>query len=449
MITRDAIRRMYKENGPVGFVHRFNNMLGLPGPNKHRREWDHSFQRQTFESRKEQPLINTGDVSIKALAQGLISPYDEEIDSALMQGARASSECPLHAMEAGTDIVPSQFANISAYNSAVIGLLEARILEAYRKPTFVLQNAIEHIPSKLRSLKLLGVSNIGDVAQTRDPGQPHARANLSERYVQTPDTTNRGIAIEVTREAALFDYSAQLMKQADGVGDALALRKEYLCIDTVIGVTNTYKYNGTTYNTYQASAADSAGGNYVNSFDNVISTSNAWDAFNNVLQKWMAMTDPETGQPIAIEGFDILAMPQQAMMIEIALQASEITRMANALTGTYFPTDAYKSTNPAKGLFRILGGEYAKTYPYAYKRVTATDGLSLAGNYATKRWWAGDFKKAFHWNENIPLTIVRANVNEYTMGDKGLSLAVFCDEMGAPGVTDPRYVIQNTNSTNA
>jgi hypothetical protein len=443
---------MYKELGPWGFVQKWNRMLGLPGPNNGEREWDQSHRQSAMESAASDKTccrIRTDDVNIKALAQALVSPYDHELKSQLAHGAEASFRIPLHAMEAATDIVPSQFANISAYNSAVIGLLEARILEAYHKPKFILQNAVENIPSKLRSLKIMGVSSIGDVAQVRDPGQTHARANLSERYVQTPDTVNRGIGIDVTREAALFDYTSQLMKQADTAGESLALRKEYLIADVAIGATNTYKYNGTSYNTYSTTAQDTGGGNWVNQIVNPITSSNAWDAFNNVLQQWVGMVDPETGQPISIEGFDILAMPQIAMLMEVALQASEITRMANALAGTNWPADAYKSVNPAKGLFRLLGGDQAKIYPYAYAEVTrsvANGGLGLTGTSATGLWFAGDFKKAIHWNENIPLTIVRANVNEYAMGDRGLTMALFADEMGAAGITDPRYIIKNTPS---
>ena len=448
MISTNAIRSMYKELGPWGFVQKWNRMLGLPGPNSGEREWDQSHRQSAMESAATERVIRTDDVNIKALAQALVSPYDHELKSQLAHGAEASFRIPLHAMEAATDIVPSQFANISAYNSAVIGLLEARVLEAYHKPKFILQNAVENIPSRLRSLKIMGVSNIGDVAQSRAPGQTHARANLSERYVQTPDTVNRGIGIDVTREAALFDYTSQLLKQADSAGDSLALRKEYLIADVAIGATNTYRYNGTSYNTYATTAQDTGGGNWVNSIANPIGTANAWDAFNNVLQQWVGMVDPETGQPISIEGFDILCMPQMAMLVEVALQAGEITRMANALTSTW-PTDAYKSVNPAKGLFRLLGGEQAKIYPYAYARVTATvanGGLGLSSTNATQLWFAGDFKKAIHWNENIPLTIVRANVNEYTMGDRGLTMALFADEMGAAGITDPRYLIKNTPS---
>ena len=451
MLSPRVIASQYAERGPWGFTRWFSQCLGLPTPNNGERTLDAMERSSIRESSK--PAMRTEEVSLLALAQGLISPYPEEISRAIGQCGTASSSIPLHAMEAATDVTPSAFANISAYNAAVIGLLEMRILQAYQKPTFMLQNAVEVIPSKLRSLKLAGVSNIGDVAQDRDPGQTHARANLSERFTTTPITKNKGIGVDVTREAVLFDYTAQVLKQADSVGESLALRKEYQIVDCVIGVTNSYNYNGTTYNTYQDAAADGNGGNFINSFVNPITTSNAWDAYNKVLQAWVNMVDPETGQPISLEGFDILAMPAAAMIHEVQLQASEISRMANALTGTYWPQDAAKSTNPARGMFRLMGGDKAKIYPYAFRRATDASGLALSTTPVTTGiastspagglWFAGDFKKAFNWNENLPLTITRANVNDYVMGDRGIVMALFADEMGAAGVTDPRYVTRN------
>jgi hypothetical protein len=439
------VRGWYESVGPQRWVDQFHEMLGLTSPNSGRRICLNDDGKPMLESAK----INPEQVSIKELAVNLLGRTDQEMEDALSMAHRA----PVTVMEAATDVVPSQFANISAFNAAAIGLLEARILQAYSKPTFLIKDTFENIPSKIRRLKMVGVSNIGDVSQVRDPGQRHARAQLSERYTETPQTRNRGVSIEVTREAILFDYSRELMKQADSVGDSLALRKEYLCLDVLLGIYNPYNYNGTSYNTYATAAADTAGGNWINSIANPIDSSNAWDAFNNVLQLWVNMVDPETGQPISIEAMQMLTMPAGYMQAEATLQASEISRMANALSNTYWPADAYKSKNPARGLFQLVND--AK-YPYAYRRVTDSSsgtydpaalvnpGLGLSGSGAKGLWFVGDFKKAFHWHENIPLTTVRANASDWEMGDRGLVVAIFADEMGAAGVTDPRYAVKNT-----
>ena len=99
MISTSAIRGMYKELGPWGFVQKWNRMLGLPGPNSGEREWDANRRKQARESAASERVINPGDVSIKALAQALVSPYDEELKSQLAFGSEASFRVPLHAME--------------------------------------------------------------------------------------------------------------------------------------------------------------------------------------------------------------------------------------------------------------------------------------------------------------------------------------------------------------
>ncbi len=447
-INGTYVRDWYNSVGPRRWVEQFHEMLGLGGVNGGSRVGLNEDGSNVLES-KVSNRIDPNRVSLRDLAESILGPSLSDVETSL----NLTPHAPYVAWETASDVVPSQFANISAFNAAAIGLLETKILQAYNKPSFIIQNSVEHIPSKLRRLRMIGISNIGDVSDVRDPGNRHVRAQLSERYVETPQTRNRGVSIEVTKEAILFDLTRELMRQAESVGESLALRKEYLCLDVVLGIHNTYNYNGTSYNTYQTAAADDVGGNWVNSIDNAISTSNAWEAFNNVLQLWMNMVDPETGEPISIEAAQMLTMPANYMLAESALQASEISRMANALAGTYWPTDSYKSSNPAKGVFQLLND--AK-YPYAYRRVTASSsgtydpasrnnpGLGLTGEQATGLWFVGDFKKAFHWHENIPLTITRANTTDFEMADRGMVLAVFADEMGAAGVTEPRYVVKCT-----
>lgn len=439
------VRRIYESMGPVQFVDRFTRALGLPGPNTGSRTCVDDFGNTVLES---SPLGDEGgfgrlrpeSVSIRELALALLGPWEQQAYDAMRLGAQQPHMVPV--LEAGTEVVPSQFANISAFNTAVIGLLEVRILEAYKSRKFMVSQTFEHVgPTNIRSLKYIGISNIGDVAQIRNPGSPHARAQLSERYVTTPDTVNRGIGIEVTAEAALFDNSRQLLKQADTVGDSLGRRKEYLCVDCAIGVTNTYTYDGTSYNTYQATTP------WINSKSNPVdTTASAWTAFNDVIQRFNALTDPETGEPIEIDEWDIFLMPGNFMAITNAIQAERIWTLTGPTpaTGT-FPTGNMEAKNPIQGLFKILGGADMAHYPYALKRATAADGLALSTANATKYWWVGDFNKAFAWHYNLPLTVVRAAATDYIMADRRLTLAIFADEMGVPVVKDPRYVQQSTN----
>ena len=84
-------------------------------------------------------------------------------------------------------------------------------------------------------------------------GMPYPHLGFGEDYIETPSTTKRGFIVPVTKEAIFFDRTHLVLSRAAEVGEMLGLNKEKRLIDLVIGVTNNYKWKGTTYNTYQTS----------------------------------------------------------------------------------------------------------------------------------------------------------------------------------------------------
>ncbi len=81
---------------------------------------------------------------------------------------------------------------------------------------------------------------------------PYPHLGFGEDYIETPSTTKRGFIVPVTKEAIFFDRTHLVLSRAAEVGEVLGLNKEKRLIDLVIGVTNNYKWKGTSYNTYQA-----------------------------------------------------------------------------------------------------------------------------------------------------------------------------------------------------
>lgn len=440
----DAARQMYRERGPVGFVRTMQTALGLRDKNGVRhRDKD---GRPVLESQ----VITPDSVSLRGLATAVFGDCGaESLDSQLQQQAPTIGALHGDVLEAGNDIVPGNFHNITAYNETVAGLLEAKILEAYNSPEFISSMLTQNIPSNKVQEKFIGISTPADTAQERKPGQSHSRAALTERYVTTPITQNRANAIDVTREAVMFDQTRQVLQHAELVSKTLALRKEYLVLDTVLGVTNTYTYGGTTYYTYVAS-----GGNWVNVINNDLTD---WTSLDQVWLMFSQMTDQETGQPIAIDARDLLVMPANLHLMEKILTDTGVEQ-AEGTNRTIIGI----GKNPAAG--RWNSPMYS---PYAYKRMvdTASDdnnmsaglcsrisdqnsyswGASDRATYGGSIWYAGAFKKAFCYVENLPLTIVRAAPTSYEMADRGLVFSMFCDEMGIPGILDPRYVIRSQN----
>ncbi len=432
-IKGTAVRDVYEsfvnrgEGGRRQFYEFFMHGLGIRDENG-RPYRNVQKGRQVLESEKRK--FRPEDVSLLDLAMGLTGLWGEGLRNAMESYARHGGRNPTaDVLEAsgGTAVTPTQFANISVYNAAVAGLLEAKVLEVYDRPEYIGDRLARTIPTRKRTEKFIGLVESGDTDVVRKPTERHARVNLAERYQETPETQNRGLAIEVSREAALFDETNLVLQYAEGVADRLRLRKEKALIDQALGITNNYSYGGTTYNTYVASD-----GLWVN-----VKASNPladWRDVDEALQLFVDMTDPENGEPIVITARQILAMPQKAMTIEYLLNATETRHSTNSAV------DLQVGPNPLKGRVEVL-----PTSPWVYRRATDTDGLALTADNAANLWFLGDFQKAFAYMENFPLTIVRAAPSDYEMADRGLVAAIFIDEMGIPAVLQPRAVVKNKN----
>lgn len=423
-LNATQVSRLYKDRGPVGFVREMHQMLGLRNPDGVRNR--NQDGRLVLESQKIKPET----VSLRGLAIGLLG--EQSLEESLRTPAPQVMEFQRDVLEAGNEVVPSQFSNITAYNETVAGLLEAKILEAYQRPEFIADKLVTNYPSNKVQEKFIGISTPGDDAQQRQPGQPHPRTNLSERYVVTPVTKNYANAIDVTAEAALFDMTRQLMDHADQVGQTLALRKEYRVLNTFLGIDNTYSYNGTTYNTYLL-AADN--GNWANW---VVEELVDWTDFDVIFKMFTLMTDQETGLPISVDAKDLMVMPAKlatAMKIihDTTIQARTPTTMAVVSEGSN-PMNRWGFNDPLYSVHARRAGLAGF--------VDTTDATAYTAAEVDEVWYAGNFKKAFGYVENIPLKVQRAAPSSYEMLDRGLIFSLFADEMGVPFVREPRFVIR-------
>ncbi|MDE2471488.1 MAG: hypothetical protein KGL35_22865, partial [Bradyrhizobium sp.] len=366
------------------------------------------------------------------------------LSDALESGVRVESGGAINVLEAGTDIAPSQFANISAFNAVTAGLYEAKILEIYQRPEFIAQQLAKTEPSVRRAEKIVGVSLIGDVAEERKPGNEHKRATLSERYVTGPVTQNKALAIDITREAIMFDYSKQLMTQAEKVGEAMAMRREYLTIQTVLGVHNTYTYDGTNYTTYLASSDN---GNWVNKLASNAITD--WTNLNSVEKLLTQMTDQETGQPINVPARQILVMPARYESASYALKFTQVERASSGAGAGGLNTALAErgfGPNPYNGRYELLPGSiWVRRIATNLTTDPIAKGLGLTDTNADQYSWIGDFQRAFQYSQQLPLTTIRVDANNYEMANRGLVYSIFIDEMGIPMVLDPRFVVMSTN----
>lgn len=412
MIRGASIRRLYESEGPRAFVGKTRELLGLTRDR---------YGRPTVENAEIQPE----EFSIRDLAEGLIGPdWPDVLGPANGDGAAL----PL-LEDASAAVQPSAFNNIAAWNATVGGLIEVKILEAYRRPGYIADRLVRTIPTRQRSERLPGIADIGDRAEVMKPGDPHPRAQFEERYVTTPETQKHGLAIDVTREAVHFDLTNEVLTRAERVGDWLGMRKEKRVLDLVLGITNTYSYRGTPYSTY----VSGGGGMWENQHTNQLDD---WQDVDAALQLFSAMTDHETGERIVTTPTTLLVMPYKLMTARRIINATEI-RSGDVTSGGGVQTI---SANPLAGSFEVL------TSPIAFQRLTDADGGNVAADSARHYWYLGDFKRAFAYMENWGMQVRRANPNDYTMLDHDLVFSIFANEMGVPAVTEPREVVRSVTA---
>lgn len=327
------------------------------------------------------------------------------------------------ALEAGPGIDPTAFQGINLWTSLTAGLVEAQIIEKYQNPAYIGDMLIQIKPTKLNGQKFIGVTGIGNKAQSRLPGEPHPRAGFGKHYVSTPELDEQALAVEVTQEADFYDLTGQVMETAAGVGEELGYKRELTILDLVLGVTNPYSYNGTGYNTYQTATP------WINSQTNLMADHTDIQISQAMFRK---MTDPATLKEILVMPKTILHHSDREQDFNRVLNSTEVRETTNTNTVTISP-------NPTKTKFTCLSS------PILDNRMTAATGLNLSLSNAQARWYHGDFPGAFMWMEAWPLRTNAVSANEYVMRDRGLIAAFFANYRGIGAVREPRKTGVNTH----
>jgi len=225
--------------------------------------------------------------------------------------------------------------------------------------------------------------------------------------------------VPVTKEAVFFDRTYLVLSRAAEVGELLGLNKEKRLIDLILGVTNNYKWLGTNYNTYQAATP------WIN-----VKTGNElvdWTNVDAAEQLFADILDPNTGEPVLLQANTVLVMPAYRHAAE---------RVLNALEIRFNPSSTATTTLAANPLSNYRVEESR----LAYRRIVAS-GQTAAD--AKKWWFIGDFKKAFAYMENWPITVTQSA----TTARPSSAPTSWCAQgqrTGAAAVLNPCYVVKNT-----
>lgn len=364
-----------------------------------------------FQESLDKGQVRLEDVSIRELAENFIEDGHEAVMS--WNPRNQSGAVTMKLLEDTGAVTTGGFSKITGQ------LLVNRVLESYQNEDTPFSKIVPTVPTQLNGQKIPGISNIGDEAGVVEEGKPYPMAGVSENYVETPLTTKRGMIVALTREAVFFDLTSQLVKNCSEVGTFLAINKEKRVIDTIIDenvTTYRYKWQGTSYATYQTSTP------WINS-----KTSNGLVDWTNVDAAEILlnqMTDPFTGEPILVEPKHLIVTRANRNVANRILTATGVQTVTPGYATSANP-NLTSWQNPIKGYELLWSAQ-------------------LAARMATDtNWFLGDLTKAFAYMENWPITVVQAPSNSEEEFTRDVVMRWKASERGTPATLDPRYMVKS------
>lgn len=277
-------------------------------------------------------------------------------------------------------------------------------------------------PTVFDGEKIPGMGGIKDEEFEVPAGKEFPETGFGEDYQETPRTTKRGERISILKETVFFDRTGQVLRQAQGIGKRQATGRLKRLLKVVIGSVNNYKWRGTSYNTFLTS------GNWINKVAS--HTIADYTDFEDLELLWADMTDPDTGNPIDLApSLDVLVTPRLKHTVRRILNSTEVDFGDN--------TDATKPVT--KGANPLEGWNQPIVSRFLYQLLQSE--LSFSSSNAGGTLIAGDFKQAFWYMQNWPITVIQAPPNNPAEFERDVVAAWRCSERGVPAVANPRYVI--------
>jgi len=316
----------------------------------------------------------------------------------------------------------------SAFSNITGQLLVTLVKEKYKAPEFIGDQLVEVMPNpggNLKEHKVPYLSDVFDKGEKLSQQEPYPYTKFAESWVTAPAPEKYGQIVAVTMEMLFSDLTGQAQDSAASVGKALGYLREQRILRVVLGITNPYKFNDVTMNTYLSSA--NATGLYVNRvYSNTITD---YTQINTVEQLFYVMVDPITGRRIMARPKAILCNPEKRYDLKRILNATEVR---DATSGVHNVT-----ANPLDTSYPLLSSPIAQAL--------LDDETSLTSSQIKQYVIFADFGKAFRYREVFPLRVEQAppmNPDEFK---QDIVLSVKAAEFGVPFVYDPRYAALSTS----
>ncbi len=195
---------------------------------------------------------------------------------------------------AATCSKPATGVDVTAFLNITGQIIYSKIMEAYTQEAFVLSRLVDTVPTRLDGEKIPGITRLDAESDGIKPGMPYPSIGFWRRLHRdaVDDQVWLHRAGDQGGDSSSIARTSSCRRAAE-VGELLGLNKEKRLIDLVIGNVNNYKWLGTSYNTYQASAP------WVNLKTNV-------DAAEQTVRRHPRS---HTGEPVLLQANTVLVMP--------------------------------------------------------------------------------------------------------------------------------------------
>lgn len=212
------------------------------------------------------------------------------------------------------------------------------------------------------------------------PATDYPRTGFAPYYIEAPIADKVGLIAVCPLEWVKANQAKRFINEAAEVSRKVLVERRKRRLRVVLGITNNYKRNGTSYNTYLTS------GDRVNKLTNFV-IANGPAELDRLNQLFDAMTNPFTGEPMDVDVDTILTVRGNIFRLREMLNAP-LERITSGSSEIEAPTPPFD-----------FGGTVL-TDRYVYNLLVAEGGLTAAK--AATAVFMGDFQRAFKVREVEP-----------------------------------------------
>lgn len=367
--------------------------------------------------------------SAEGAATELRTILEDEKDGPIIMNEFSLRECAEQLKRPGFETATlrhghvSEAVQVSQFSIIVGELISKKVMDSYEAYPKILDKLVAPFPSKLQTDKIPGTYVSGTMEDIL-PGQnyPHS-GDIKDKYVQI-DGKKRGMILDISEEAVMFDQTGTILYQAGKFGELAAIDREkrglYTIMDISVGGVNFYCWYPS--GTRTAIWANAGGAGDAHEYDNlvvdVLADYTDLDAANLLLG---TMRD-ENGNNILV--------PATQLLVPRTLQ----TTATRLIKNSFLPGAYNNERNPYADAVEVLHSPII-------------DGCG--DTYAATNWWWGDFKRQFVNKVVYPLQTLRRRMsdNHDPAFEQDILAQYKVREYSQVGAVDYRYVVKSIGTT--